>query len=444
MSVEAVEAGAPLEQASEQVVGSDQGEAWQSRIRGRSGDGTAPKRKVRCADTARTLTDSRLHVQFQALEVTDGQSVRHAGDALCWAAVTGKPCECDGKKLHLAGDCPASVQHLLGQRRGPCNTADCSEAHPEAAAFRERVLGWWGSEWHWVTAKEQQKKQQKQHQPLLCVPVPSLAGSSGEGARGEGGVCLFQTAEFWQNEVQTKFPLNRYLHQLTREAWFGTMLSTPGAEHLWRGNRRTLLKELSESCAVVERVKEQLGSGSDGSDALLFDVCSGKGIASLMMCFALPGSRVVMVDSDTRMGLQHLVGPMQAGQLQFYNMDIFTPKLPQLLKQHTSSSRITILIGTHLCGSLSPRLISVFRDCAEVDWLLLAPCCLKGWLGKQVQKRAKELGRQHYSVLCEELGGMVGSESTIVHYDDQVLSPKNGYIMCSKPKNPPAALASTS
>ena len=153
----------------------------------------------------------------------------------------------------------------------------------------------------------------------------------------------------------------------------------------------------------------------------------------MMLTFALPAARVVMVDRDTGMNLAHLIGPMETGQLAFYNIDINTDLL-RLVRQHTAaeSGRRAILIGTHLCGALSPRLISVFQQCSEINSLVLSPCCLKGWLGKQVQARAKQQGRDHYKVLCEELAGMLGADRELcvaVVYDIHVLSPKNGYIL---------------
>ena len=62
---------------------------------------------------------------------------------------------------------------------------------------------------------------------------------------------------------------------------------------------------------------------------------------------------------------------------------------------------------------------------------VLTPCCLKGWLGKQVQKRAAKQKQPHYNVLCDELGGMVteGNGNTRVVFDQHMLSPKNGFIL---------------
>jgi hypothetical protein len=64
--------------------------------------------------------------------------------------------------------------------------------------------------------------------------------------------------------------------------------------------------------------------------------------------------------------------------------------------------------------------------------------CLKGWLGKAVQKRAdQEGGRQPYAVLVEELAGLVQTECgerdvVRTSFDPEVLSVKNGYIFATR------------
>ena len=404
------------------LVDSVEGAAWQARLEGG------------CSGLANTsAARTKNKGKHRALQISDGCTVRNAGDALCWKTLTGKPCECDGVKLHLAGHCLSTISYLLGQASSPCTLADCTELHPDPQVFLERLLDWWGPDW-----KFQEEEQETADVPALqCVPASTWPVSD------EPTACVYQTVDFWAAEVAAKQPLNEYLALMVQQQWFASMLQAPGAAKMWKSNRKPLLKELSESYAVLERVKQQLSDGSDGGDLVLFDVCSGKGIAALMLSFALPGAIVVMVDANTEMDLSHLAGPMTAGQLRFYNLDIFTPQLPQLVRQHVIEGRKAVMVGTHLCGSLSPRLISVFRDCGEVDVVLLSPCCLKGWLGKQVQNNAAQQQRVHYEVLCEELAAMLQPEQVVsgpntcvktwIEFDVNVLSPKNGFILSKRP-----------
>ena len=50
----------------------------------------------------------------------------------------------------------------------------------------------------------------------------------------------------------------------------------------------------------------------------------------------------------------------------------------------TRPPRATAQVGTHLCGSLSPRLIDLAVRSSTIDALVLCPCCLKGGFGMAV------------------------------------------------------------
>ena len=70
-------------------------------------------------------------------------------------------------------------------------------------------------------------------------------------------------------------------------------------------------------------------------------------------------------------------------------------------------------VGTHLCGALSARLVSFFGSGGPLlRELVLSPCCLKGWLGKEVQRQARELHRPHYEVLVSTLADIFSYRSS--------------------------------
>ena len=85
----------------------------------------------------------------------------------------------------------------------------------------------------------------------------------------------------------------------------------------------------------------------------------------------------------TRPSIQfHLMHLMAPGQL--------TGLIESTLQRYRSSSTApwSCAVGIHLCGALSPRLIYEFGE-SQLDSIILSPCCLKGWIGKEVQQRAK-------------------------------------------------------
>lgn len=120
-------------------------------------------------------------------------------------------------------------------------------------------------------------------------------------------------------------------------------------------------------------------------------------------------------------------------------LDVFSKEMEALLHRATGEASWSCAVGTHLCGALSPRLAALYAGPAGrgLGGLVLSPCCLKGWLGKAVQKRAKAEARAHYPVLVEELAALVqsecGSRDTVeASFDTAVLSEKNGYIFAAR------------
>ena len=82
---------------------------------------------------------------------------------------------------------------------------------------------------------------------------------------------------------------NEHLAALVRENWFEEMICTPGAGKVIKGNRRALLKEWTESYSVLAQLRQLgLDRTEGGKQLVLFDVCSGKGLTSLMLSCAFP------------------------------------------------------------------------------------------------------------------------------------------------------------
>ena len=180
---------------------------------------------------------------------------------------------------------------------------------------------------------------------------------------------------------------------LLEEPWLQALLCAPGTSKLWRHHKR-VVKELSEGVAVLQLVRAarrrwaaRTGEplGADGEGALVFDVCCGKGIGALLLSHALPAARLVLVDNDERMDLSHLQHRLELGRMEFLPTDVFSRAFEAALARRGAEARWGCMVGTHLCGALSPRLISTFAAAPAFSYLVLSPCCLKGWLGKEVQ-----------------------------------------------------------
>ena len=96
-----------------------------------------------------------------------------------------------------------------------------------------------------------------------------------------------------------------------------------------------------------------------------------------------------------------------------------------------------VVLGVHLCGALSPRLITLCAHVEGIDAFGVSPCCIKGTLGEHVKRSAKELGRPNYDVILETLAEMADREldgrgGVQLRRDDDMLSPRNGFVLGSK------------
>ena len=189
--------------------------------------------------------------------------------------------------------------------------------------------------------------------PLVVEDVGLCAACDNDG--------LFATAEFWREEAERKHPGNAHLRDLFQAAWLPQLLGAPGSGRLWRGRRRALFKELTEAYAVLLRVQAaaaSAGCDADGRGVVVFDCCSGKGLATLLMSVALPAATLVGLDKMDagQMDLSHLRG---RENVRFHALDIFLDDFGSLLAREARGAQMACMVGTHLCGALSPRLLEV-------------------------------------------------------------------------------------
>ena len=106
-----------------------------------------------------------------------------------------------------------------------------------------------------------------------------------------------------------------------------------------------------------------------------------------------------------------------------------------------------MIVGTHLCGELSLRVIELFERCPSMSALILSPCCqVKRDL--RTKRLAKTLKRDTYALWClhlltslrirprtssdEEPAGPGSFTRTEMLQDDNVRSKKNTYILAAK------------
>lgn len=243
-------------------------------------------------------------------------------------------------------------------------------------------------------------------------------------------------------------------------------LQTQDVFRSW-SQKRTLKKEVIEAMAATNQIKKQLkalhirasntnttttletsGGGNDGSNLVVFDLCAGKGLLSVVLTKEYPKAKIHMVDNDPRMVLTHL---QATPNISFHLLDTHSDALERLIQDcsgvrytmknnyggdgddndvsNTDDSgvddddggggdngqedaTVVVLVGIHLCGSLSYRAIQLYRKLVhngQRSSLVLCPCCLPRTkkrsqvFGHKVRTTARSLRIPPYQLWCTQL-----------------------------------------
>lgn len=173
-----------------------------------------------------------------------------------------------------------------------------------------------------------------------------------------------------------------------------------------------------------------------------YDVCSGKGILSFLVAILFPEiPQIVMIDSNADMKLDHLTSEC-CSNITFQKQDIHSVEFAGFLVSESEKccllNRIPIIIGLHLCGTLSTRLTQLFNSNEGLPVLIVSPCCAPTRSKKNKVFMTRERLRQNkwssysfwymnvYVSICPLL-----SVKDIVK-DELVLSEKNTLILAVK------------
>ena len=212
------------------------------------------------------------------------------------------------------------------------------------------------------------------------------------------------------------------------------------------------------TCTGDGRIGDGKGSFGDpgntaeratGAGLTIFDACSGRGVVGALLSFFFPLAQIVLMDANGDMNLAHVAS---RSNVTFKHVDLFGDSAVVAIKEQVESERvmddearetdegtieetdegtrwndnefltrdtnkndkpkprIRVLLGVHLCGALSPRLVDLAFGVPEIDGLVLCPCCIKGGLGGACRSVARERNVPPYVVLCETLRALCEGE----------------------------------
>ena len=164
---------------------------------------------------------------------------------------------------------------------------------------------------------------------------------------------------------------------------------------LWTRIRkgRRLAKELSEVVPVLARVRAEVDAFEIAEGApklIILDLCSGFGYMGMFMSELLDREkveRIVLVDKmwaplnverqAHHVNPEHIMDDDWPIRLSTSRVDLKVPSdRRSLVKYFLSRGSPAMLLGVHLCGTLSLRCIELWNDCPSLTFLALKPCCL--------------------------------------------------------------------
>ena len=276
-----------------------------------------------------------------------------------------------------------------------------------------------------------------------------------------------------------KAETSRYVSAFTNERFFAEILDgDPAFARVL--SHKSAHKEITEAYGARYKIAQTLrglgwddeAAGKGGAGVTIFDACSGRGVVGVLLGYFFPNARVVMLDANGSMDLSHVAAK---GNVRFAHCDLYGDSAVRAIRETIEDEdreddarddvaedekkktphprRFRVLLGMHLCGALSPRLIDLAFGLDEVDGLVLCPCCVKGGLGGACRRAAKERNVSPYVVLCETFRRLCEEETrtrrktkgfcgdadareenarVVACADEDVLSPVNGFICVAK------------
>jgi hypothetical protein len=244
-------------------------------------------------------------------------------------------------------------------------------------------------------------------------------------------------------------------------------------KHLWKKMKRNLPKELNESAFILDEMISVCNMLPDGNDPItIIDMCSGVGYLSMFLSHLLPAEKVgriipidvlfaahnnasATIDSTKKtddslqqdgkveeeaksssptchLSVRHLSSDIHPIPIKSRKANIKKGReLRQISKYCVSSAPgPVIILGVHLCKSLSVHTTRLFTMNSNASRLYLKPCCLPG--RKDLQRRVPPFwtfegmqggGFGVKTLYCEEVRETTEAEAVVDIEPIDVLSP---------------------
>jgi len=203
---------------------------------------------------------------------------------------------------------------------------------------------------------------------------------------------------------------NAHGRAFERSALRRTMARDPAFDSMAR--HRKVKKEITEAHGALAQVRRALRAGGgggedgggDGDGLVLIELCSGRGFVSLVLADAFPKARIYMIDRDTTMDVSH-VETYGGARMSFHALDLHSTACEEFVRgvadDAETRGQTVVLVGVHLCGTLSHRAIELYERIERAVAIVVAPCCLP-------QRRRHDVFGFH----CKDIARSIGNGVT--------------------------------
>jgi hypothetical protein len=286
----------------------------------------------------------------------------------------------------------------------------------------------------------------------------------GDDVKGETGHRRWIAIDHvkFNHENQEEVERNPYIDAL----FFGELAESCGAPMLALAhedsccrtffNQNRLKKELTEALGALRLVAQALEYNSEGDRSgqapgihfgpgiqekplFVIDMCSGKGIFSVVCSLACStqGTTVASVDCNAKIKVPHLSAAPFQSRITFHLFDVnearFETWLTETSAAASEAGAIPVIVGLHLCGTLSTRLTALFTAVAPLAVLVVSPCCLpKRDRAARDKCRLEAWDPYAYWCRCVFEGLDLPADQKFMLVDENVVSEKNTLIWAVK------------
>jgi len=156
-------------------------------------------------------------------------------------------------------------------------------------------------------------------------------------------------------------------------------------DHEWQGilNKSTLLHEIEESIVTLGFFMQFLDQLGENENVVIVDVCSGKGIFSMLASYICQGDsrvkQIIMLDKgQIKWNHCHEINAsaLQDGRPVIDTWRCNLHDTDDIVRRLNSIQLPVAVVGIHLCKTLSPSCIGVVNQLTSCPFFVLAPCCL--------------------------------------------------------------------